>query len=736
MVEEDTGGSRRKTYTPPEKNEPFTGSQPVMGESEAPMPMPMAMPITPEPPQPVSMMAPPVRTSLSDTEIFRRFDDGVVGDTADMIEELERQVNLREEEEEAFQMWANLIRATRGEEADAILRRERFIFDGGDPATFLEPELPASELPTVVDDEGSLEPLESAEGVAVNPDLQLSDDAVAAEETGSEELRALLLDADVVAEESAVEEMVIEPEATSHSDGVDEAFAPTEAMPVHDLGVESAPEDEWPLSQQETPEANADVRDAVVARSVVDRLGLAPIPEAERTQSLLSLSFVWLAALVPALGLLAGSYLVIRGLGVVEVAATLGGAGVLAALVIAVAARASQQRGVPILVVAGETFGTAGNRIPSFVLLLVRLAVIATLLVFAQSFVTRAVLLTGIWPFETWVLNATATATLVVLVGTLGIMGGRILTISLWVSAGLSVIGAALFVVLSAPALSLTSALAIWTVGPLPVVALASLVLATLLLLFGPTSGDPTRHLTGGGARGVFWVAGVLGVVPTILFGTYVAWASVSVPEWLPSLASDPIAVIGTLAPGWFPVPALLVLVFPLLTLTAWSLHSFGHNASVAGLGSSRLVGSTWGLFVVSGGVATLLVFDHGVAGYFPSLIFTLGVVVVAWSATFVVDQVGRTRVLEAGGDRPTHAWRPSLLVGMFVAIGLGLGLLSSTVSWLSWQGYLFPVLELVGVMDLGEAQPGVLVAAVAASLFALITRLSVDARARRLVDA
>jgi hypothetical protein len=39
-------------------------------------------------------------------------------------------------------------------------------------------------------------------------------------------------------------------------------------------------------------------------------------------------------------------------------------------------------------------------------------------------------------------------------------------------------------------------------------------------------------------------------------------------------------------------------------------------------------------------------------------------------------------------------------------------------------------------VMDLSEAQPGVLVAAVVASLFALITRLSVDAKARRLVDA
>ena len=256
------------------------------------------------------------------------------------------------------------------------------------------------------------------------------------------------------------------------------------------------------------------------------------------------------------------------------------------------------------------------------------------------------------------------------------------------------------------------------------------------MLLFGPTSGDPTRHLTGGGSRGVFWVAGVLSVVPTILFGTYVAWASASAPEWLPSLASNPIAVIETLAPSWFPIPALLVLVFPLLTLAAWSLHSFGNNASVAGLGSSRLVGSAWGLVVVSAGVATLIVFDYGVASYFPSLIFTLGVVVVAWAATFVVDQVGRTRGREAGGGRSTHAWRPSLLIGMFVAIGLGLGLLSSSVSWLSWQGYLFPVLELAGVMDLSEAQPGVLVAAAVASLVALITRLGVDAKARRLVDA
>ena len=93
---EDTEGPRRKTFTPPAEGASFTGSLPVMGdtdESGAPV-----APIAPVNPAPTAAMAPPVRRSLSDEEILAKFRSESAGSTAEMMNELEAQVTLREEE--------------------------------------------------------------------------------------------------------------------------------------------------------------------------------------------------------------------------------------------------------------------------------------------------------------------------------------------------------------------------------------------------------------------------------------------------------------------------------------------------------------------------------------------------------------------------------------------------------------------------------------------------------------
>jgi nucleobase:cation symporter-1, NCS1 family len=719
MVEEETGGPRRKTYTPPETSEPFTGSLPIIGEPE------LRGPVSPQQPNPLAMMSPPVRTSLSDTEIFRRFDDGVVGNTADMIEELERQVNLREEEEEAFQMWVNLIRATRGADAEDIIKRERIIFDGGDPPPLHLPEPPAVEPLVLADAEDSLE-------VPLPDDVFTNEPAPEVLGEDSEELAVVSVDVEAAEEEIAQEALV----ETARVDGGEDSLEDSTPEPAEsEAEPEVGRDDEWPLVQEESTGVEGHAVGEATPKNVVDRLGLSPLPESERNQSAVGLVFLWLAALVPALGVLAGSYAVIRGLGVIETVAALGASGLVAAVIIAVSARAAQLRGVPTLQVASETFGVIGNRIPSFFMFLVRLGVIATLVLFAKNFVTTLVSLTGIWPFDAWILEATTTAVLVGLVATLGILGGKWLSTTLWVSAGLSLVGVGLFVGLSAPFLAVSRSLVVWSEGPLTVIAVASLVLVSMLLLFGPTSGDPSRHLPGALSRGVPWVVGVVAVLPTVIFSSYVAWVSVSVPEWLPSLATDPLAIVGALAPVWFPVPAALVLVLPLVALGAWSVHSAGYHALVTGIQRSRPAGSAWGLVLVSAALVAHIVFDHGVARYFPSVLYSLGVVVAVWGTIVVCDRAGQSAEATNLGMSQTPMWRPSLLLGMFVSIGVGFGLLTSPVSWLSWQGYLFPVVDSLGLIDLSDAQPGVLVAMVLAGLVTLITRLSVGAKANRRVD-
>lgn len=176
-------GPRRKTYTPPDPDAVFTGSFPVV--DEAPSPQPTIAP--PAPPVARSATEPPVRTSLSDEEIISRLSKAGAGSTAQMMAELERQVELREAEEEAFEMWANLTRTTRGELAEEIIRRERIIFDGG---SVPEPE-PEPEAEREPDPEPEPEIGAPEDDTAVNAELVEPDQGEEVIEAPAEEIGAV-----------------------------------------------------------------------------------------------------------------------------------------------------------------------------------------------------------------------------------------------------------------------------------------------------------------------------------------------------------------------------------------------------------------------------------------------------------------------------------------------------------------------------------------------------------------
>jgi len=86
--------------------------------------------------------------------------------------------------------------------------------------------------------------------------------------------------------------------------------------------------------------------------------------------------------------------------------------------------------------------------------------------------------------------------------------------------------------------------------------------------------------------------------------------------------------------------------------------------------------------------------------------------------------------------DHHTPAVRLAPLLAALLGLGAGLGLVSSSVPWLSWQGYLFPLGEQAGLMDLSPAQPGVLVAFVLAALVSLVGELVTRATASSSKDS
>ena len=685
---EDTEGPRRKTFTPPAEGASFTGSLPVMGNTDE-----FGAPVEPVAPvvlSPTAAIAPPVRTSLSDAEILAKFRGGSAGSTAEMMNELEAQVTLREDEEEAFTMWENLTRATRGQAAEEIIARERIVFDGGTPeppAVIVEPEpLPVALEESEHEAEAEFEPELEAE-----PEVE-----------------------DII-EPEAIDTEVDEPESVDSSED----------------------DDRWPLQQGEGTAEPAVDDAAVVAESpvkecvpVLDRTGLAPTAENQKVLSTAGLFWSWWATLTPVVGIIAGAFLVSRGLGLIETVVALGAAALLSGGLIAAGAYAGARTGLSTLHAAQMTFGHHGNSLPSALVLVIRLALVGLLILGAETLATRVVTSADWWPFDLWILRAAIAALIAGVVVTLALLGGRVLRIGLYVSAGFQAVGLIGFVVLTAPALNFAG-VAVWSSSTLQVLALGSLALSALLVLFGHTGGDLARyHRGGGGGRGaVASVSGLVAVIPTLLFVSYVALVAIGTPRLGITLVSDPVGTLAAELPAWYPAPLLVGLVLPLIGLASLALFSGGLATLSAGVRVSRPVATSVVAALSAAAVAAAIVFEQPVGIYVPSLLYVSGVVLAAWGASFAMDVALGAKRLDALATGNLPAWRAAPLAGMVLGIAAGLGMITSSFSWLGWLGYLLPLLEMAGLIDLSSGQLGVLVALAVSGVVSAITALVLRAK-------
>jgi purine-cytosine permease-like protein len=630
-------------------------------------------PIAPVVPAPSAAIAPPVRTALSDDEILAKFRGGTAGSTAEMMNELEAEVTLREEEKEAFTMWENLTRATRGAAAEEIIARERIVFYGD-----------TAELLSVIEAEAAL------------PDT--------------------------------IDE--IEQEAEDHIEL--EAIEPEEITSVEG----AVDDDRWPLRQAEgdvRPEVDGSVvveeNPVKVSVPVLDRTGWEPTAENQKVLSTAGLFWSWWATLTPVIGIIAGAFLVSRGLGLIETVVALGAAALLSGGIIAAGAYAGARTGLSTLHAAQMTFGRHGNSVPSALILVIRLALVGLLILGAETLTTRVVTNAGWWPFDLWILRAAVAALIAGIVVTLALLGGRVLRIGLYVSAALQALGIIGFVVLTAPALNFTG-VGVWSSSALQVLALGSLALSGLLVLFGHTGGDLARYHRGGGRSAVATVSGLVAVVPTLVFVSYVAVVAIGTPRLAITLVTDPVGTLAAELPAWSPAPLLVGLVLPLIGLASLALFSGGLASLSAGVRVSRPVATSVFAVVSAGAVAAAIVFEQPVAIYVPSLLYVSGVVLAAWGASFAMDVVLGAKRLDALATGTLPAWRVAPLLGMIVGIAAGLGMITSSFSWLGWLGYLLPLLEMAGLSDLSTGQLGVLVALGFSGFVSAVTALVLRSKA------
>ena len=612
--------------------------------------------VQPDTPVTPQYFAPPVRTSRTQQDIIAAFESEGSSGSGDKIAELEEQLALQSEEEAAFASWAVVIRETRPDRAAEIIAHEREIFDGAEPSELVFEPVEAAELPDTT-------PLEAEATVE-------EEDAVQAQDLG---------------------EIPVDPPPVSNPDpdpdpDPDPASAPetVSAPEPIDAAAGAPPRSEvWPLMQ---------------GGLVDEPVSMLSDSEDPPFQGLWPLVATWGFALVPFLGLTAGVWVVSMGLSFFQALVVASVAALVIGFVVASLAKVS----TPIQ----NTFGRVGSVLPALLMVVLRLMALALVLWWVSRTAAELAVIAGWWSGPEWVAHTVAAVVLGGVSFAHVFFRASVMRVTLWASAGLGVLGTTAVMVRTAPEIVAPPTWT-WTAEILPLFSAGSLVLVLGLVAFAPVANSLASLAPRSGSRLVATMSGIASVLPLGLLMSYAAWMSESAPGFALGILRDPIATMGSGLGTWFPAPMLVVLVLPFtgfLAIGLWSLVGSLKEMSVPGPRSAY--GSVL-MLTVGGLVALGILFESSFLDALPDAFFTAGVIVAACVGAIAIDSVISGKVQATRG----LSWRWGPFVGMAVAVAVGLGVVSSDISWLSWQGYLLGFLESQGFGDLAPGNLGIVFA-------------------------
>ena len=279
------------------------------------------------------------------------------------------------------------------------------------------------------------------------------------------------------------------------------------------------------------------------------------------------------------------------------------------------------------------------------------------------------------------------------------------------VTAGLAVALAFGFIVVSAGAVDIRVALTFadgpWTL----VVGGAMLIVSTFALLWVtvPPLGRSRRNVPA--LRRSDPVAALIAsVVPTVLI-VYGALLGASNPGTAGGLLTAPMDALAALVPAWFGIPLVAAVSLGLIAVVSTAAQTGGVAIRRLGFGfsdgASTLIAAT--VIAVFGLILAGLVDDMALV--LRDLITTLAVPVATWlGAMSVAVALHRSRRSgpAAAGDRPAHV---TAIVGVILALVVGFGLSSASMSALRWEGYLFALIGLPRDGDVASSGIGILAA-------------------------
>ena len=639
---------RRSTFQEPlEENLP--SSEFVLLEEATVQP---DTPVTPQ------YFAPPVRTSRTQQDIIAAFESEGSSGSGDKIVELETQLALQSEEEAAFASWAVVIRETRPDRAAEIIAHEREIFDGAEPSELVFEPVEAAELPDTT-------PLEAEATVE-------EEDAVQAQDLG---------------------EIPVDPPPVSNPDPDPDPDPDPE--PASAPETVSAPE---PIDAAAGAPPRSEVWPLMQGGLVDEPVSMLSDSEDPPFQGLWPLVSTWGFALVPFLGLTAGVWVVSMGLSFFQALVVASVAALVIGFVVASLAKVS----TPIQ----NTFGRVGSVLPALLMVVLRLMALALVLWWVSRTAAELAVIAGWWSGPEWVAHTVAAVVLGGVSFAHVFFRASVMRVTLWASAGLGVLGTTAVMVRTAPEIVAPPTWT-WTAEILPLFSAGSLVLVLGLVAFAPVANSLASLAPRSGSRLVATMSGIASVLPLGLLMSYAAWMSESAPGFALGILRDPIATMGTGLGTWFPAPMLVVLVLPFagfLAIGLWSLVGSLKEMSVPGPRSAY--GSVL-MLTVGGLVALGILFESRFLDALPDAFFTAGVIVAACVGTIAIDSVIPGKMQATRG----LSWRWGPFVGMAVAVAVGLGVVSSDISWLSWQGYLLGFLDSQGFGDLAPGNLGIVFA-------------------------
>lgn len=426
----------------------------------------------------------------------------------------------------------------------------------------------------------------------------------------------------------------------------------------------------------------------------IERNGINPIPDEERHGHPFELFWIWTAANISVLAIVYGVIIVSFGLNLWQslLSALIGTW--LSFLLVGFVSLAGKVAGAPTLVLSRAPFGVVGNVFPNLVSYLSLLGwetVLVALSVLAvDALLKRVGLPTG---------NATTVIAFVIIAGlviAIGLLGHativRIQTWFTWAFAVLTVV----FIILELPKIDVAHVASLpagnWLTGFVPA---TSIIMAGLGLGWVNSAADYSRYLprTVSSRAVVAWTTIGASLAPFLLivFGILLAGRGTGLAS-----SANPIGDLAAPLPTWFLVPYLLVAVGGLIAGALLDIYSSGLNLLTLGVRLARYKSVAIDGIVMIAGNIYILFLAHNFIGPFEAFLSVLGVLLTAWVAIFLVDLA----LFRQGGYQEHelyrlrgvygywHGFNLRAQIAWWVAVIVGLGLITSTVSWLTWLGW------------------------------------------------